>query len=719
MTVQWGSQGPHSDDKPTMPAAIPGIVKYGCYTVLISSYMLVSLVAPFFPRKADDWGLTQAEIGFVVGCDPIGEIFAAAVAGFLLATFGPCRAAVGGVALNGVSSVLFGVAPMVTTSHNLLMVIFVLMRLSNGLATTVTYVALFTVLCQLQPGQSGMVTSHLTVLTSVGVMVGPLFGGLLDSLGHWIVTEFQVDDTWQFATPFIVNSLLLVGPALVLLKAEAILKGMDEDGKQEEEEEEEVSFVEELRRMGSVLNPSVGAVAFGLATCQAMQNAPYAVLANHLEPRCTQNNAMEGDHQPFGFSEQESSLFFSVSSITFLPLSLYMGIAADKKSRDFPWLRRWMAVGLLLNVVGYFFMGPIPVFGQAIQRTLETPSAMVLAQCILGISTSITAIVAFPFLEGLCELPREGQKTFTTEQRLVIAGTWYNTAYSLGCAFGSMFAGWVNGMVNFYTTLGIVASLNLVAVAVLVAEGELVSGPHGGFWGRARGKNWIVGDGAGQRNNKLKTISGVGLNDDMLDGLLQSTVASTVPGSHSASPSIWDYDYISLVSPRGSAPAAAAEAAGGLRRSELAQPALAKDLEVETQESADEEEQDGYSWWWAPHFCTVVIIVVSFAVLFQAVAMHSRCGDFYATEACAQGQPTPTGEMGVEEILGLFDDATMCQQVQDGLEIGLAIDSKRGPGGYGKFLNSSCEVMRNATCLNATCTNCNFVAHAVGNECLC
>ena len=42
------------------------ILLVACYSVFASMYMLVSLVAPFFPKAADKWGITPPQIGFIV-----------------------------------------------------------------------------------------------------------------------------------------------------------------------------------------------------------------------------------------------------------------------------------------------------------------------------------------------------------------------------------------------------------------------------------------------------------------------------------------------------------------------------------------------------------------------------------------------------------------------------------------------------------------------------
>jgi MFS family permease len=152
----------------------------GCYSVFVSMYMLVSLVAPFFPSRADDWGITSTEVGFITSCDPLGEVIAAVFSGWLIAKLGTKKAAVGGMAVNGLAGLCFGLAPLVTEDRDVLVPVFVVTRMISGGATTVAYVAVFTMLCVMQPDKVGQVTAYCNVLTAVGLMVGPLFGGVFD-----------------------------------------------------------------------------------------------------------------------------------------------------------------------------------------------------------------------------------------------------------------------------------------------------------------------------------------------------------------------------------------------------------------------------------------------------------------------------------------------------------------------------------------------------------
>lgn len=84
----------------------------------------------------------------------------------------------------------------------------------------------------------------------------------------------------EFATPFIATSIVVVLPAILLWKVRDTQIEPDTDGaeQEEEEEEEEISFVEEIKRMRSVLNIPLFAGTFALATSTAMMTAIYPIL---------------------------------------------------------------------------------------------------------------------------------------------------------------------------------------------------------------------------------------------------------------------------------------------------------------------------------------------------------------------------------------------------------------------------------------------------------
>jgi MFS family permease len=234
---------------------ISTVLLVGCYSSFASMYMLVSFVAPFFPPIGKGWGLTSSQIGLICACDAIGEVLSSAFATLALAKLGAVRASTLGMVGNGISSLLFGMAPLLTHNPRILFPFFVSMRLINGAATNITYIGLMTVLCTLMPNRTGQVVSTIAVLTTAGLTAGPPFRGLLITSGGWLVDTFKLNHDWQFATPFVGCTLLLLAPTWVLYRAREEVAGADSDGVSEEgEEEEDISCSEELRRMGAVLN---------------------------------------------------------------------------------------------------------------------------------------------------------------------------------------------------------------------------------------------------------------------------------------------------------------------------------------------------------------------------------------------------------------------------------------------------------------------------------
>ena len=605
----------------------------GCYSVFVSMYMLVSLVAPFFPSQADNWGITPTEVGFITSCDPLGEVVAAVFSGWLIAKLGTKKAAVGGMAANGLAGLCFGLAPLVTEDRDVLVPIFVFTRMVSGGATTVAYVAVFTMLCVMQPDKVGEVTAYCNVLSAVGLMVGPLFGGAFSELGASLVAAAGAEPNWQFATPFLGCSLLLVAPNWVLWHAGTMAEAAAaETAEQSEGEEgEEVSFKEEWRRMYSMLSSPVAAGASALLTSCIMLNAQFPILGPHLEARATAHHVVAGSHHPFGFSNLQNSLVFSINSAMFLPMSMWIGSECDVRGRDFPWLRRMLIYGLLLNILAYGFMGPIP--GGFLGRGLETSAAIVMSQLMLGLGGAFNFIAAFPFIEGVCELtPRVGAK-LTTEQRITVAGILYNTFYSAGCALGGVFAGFLAGHFTFAETATVLAALNIVAIGVVLWEAHANTSVTGGllqgFWS-ARASNTDSGDGDDGMQGHL--LAGLEPAESDVD---YGMSASGVPGS------IYDQQ----------AP---------LHRAE-----------------ADSEKGEAATNSWAPALpiCILVPCIGLMAVVVQAVHRYEDCAGFYLG---------PSGDLsaggGCEDgvALGLFD-GVVCENSTSVLPQGVV----RSPYGSG------------------------------------
>lgn len=471
---------------------------------------------------------TRAQVGFIVGCDPLGELLSTVFATWLVAKMGMTQSAVVGMLVNGVSSVVFGAIPLLTHDVVVLNLVFVSMRIMNGIATNITYVSMFTLLCCLQPDKIGQVTGRTAVLSTIGLILGPPFGGLLDHLGASLVASYGLPTDVQFLTPFVGCSIVLVAPSVLLWSARRVVDLAV--AASEEEEEEEPSFTEELRRMKSVFNTTMLAGITVVVSAQMMCNALYTILSPHLGPRCDAAAPLAAEHFPFAYSSNQISLVFASGSIAFLPISVIIGNLCDEKDRDFPWMRRTMAYGLLMNVVSYGLMGPVRIFGQGPQRAMESDCAMVLSQMLLGIANALTLIAAFPFFEGVCAV--KSTSSLSTQQRIAIAGVWYNASYSIGCTIGPLLSGVLATTYTFDQTLLLLLVFNGLALLVLMAEGMWGSGPTAGFWPLAFGASTTPLQPRGTSSSSSQEGT---MLEELSAGPVAATPAAATPAAESRS----------------------------------------------------------------------------------------------------------------------------------------------------------------------------------------
>lgn len=476
-----------SEDPPKISSAL----LLGSYSCFASMYMLVSFVAPFFPQQAKRWHIPESYVGFICACDAIGEVLSTAFATLVMAKLGAAKAGVLGMVGNGISSLLFGLAPMLTENRSFLLTAFISTRLANGALTNITYIAVMAVLCNLMPDKTGTVTSNVAVLTTIGLTIGPPFGGALFTAGDQLSRYLELGPEVAFAAPFAGATLVLLAPTWILWNARHVSDAAEAAAASGDggEADEDISLTEELKRMGSVINSTTLTCILAIIVTSIGQDARDPILGPHLSSRCKDDNVLPGEHFPFNYTPLQISLVFSSGSIAFLPLSIFIGAQADARERDFAWLRRSMALGLGCEAVAFALMGPSSILPINLMRRLETSSCLVLSQVILGVSNALTLIAAFPFIEGACE--KLSGSALTQPQRIAVAGTWYNGAFSLGCAMGPLLTGWLQGFFPFADTLNVLALVSLVAMVIVIIEGSTDKKATAGFLNQSSHNDWF------------------------------------------------------------------------------------------------------------------------------------------------------------------------------------------------------------------------------------
>ena len=479
-----------------------------------------------------------------MACDPIGEVCASFFGLFIMKKLGMQNCGVLGMVLNAVSSLVFGFAPLITTSPGVLVPTFIICRLVNGAATTLTYVSIFTLLCCLQPHKLGEVTARANGLVEIGLVIGPPFGGFLHHLGTTV--GILSNSVGAFGCPFVGCSIILIAPSVMLWRSRNI-----EVTEEEEEAEEDGgggSLTEEISRMGSVLSVPMLSAVLMVTTTMILSNALFPILGPHLEEKETYETYDPAHRHPFtsvvahccvwvgarcmywqGYMTWRSVVFaqlyhrrhffnllcvvlristsFAVgwrsrrrTRVRLIPQTLrtamccmscmyhsfqrlitYHGnICAIPCSGDIPWVRRVMLSGLLLNIVAFALMGPCPLFG--------TPESMLLFE------TESTMIAAQLLVGASCALTlipgfllfegvavKHGRAKLKREHVIAIAGTLYNASYSLGCALGPLLAGVLSGWYPFAETTNIISVMTLVIIIYVCVQAALDKGETGGL----------------------------------------------------------------------------------------------------------------------------------------------------------------------------------------------------------------------------------------------
>lgn len=149
-----------------------------------------SLQAPFFPKKATEKGATPTEYGLIFSSFYFTIFLIAPIYGKLVALVRPNVMLIAGFGLTCVCVVLFGFLNMVPAGRTFVALAFVI-RTLEGLGAAAYITASSTIVMSEFPGRIGRVMSSLKTAFSIGVIIGPSFGGVLYDVGGY-TTPFVV-----------------------------------------------------------------------------------------------------------------------------------------------------------------------------------------------------------------------------------------------------------------------------------------------------------------------------------------------------------------------------------------------------------------------------------------------------------------------------------------------------------------------------------------------
>ncbi|XP_037088472.1 MFS-type transporter SLC18B1-like [Pollicipes pollicipes] len=145
---------------------------------------LVALMIPFFPLEARERGVSQTVTGAVFSCFALTQLVVYPLTGRLVPRVGASRSYSLGLALAGVSTVAFGVLPMIGDTRAFIAACFVT-RVVEAVAISALNTAALTVVANKFLERTNTAVGITETMTGVGISLGPAIGGGLYQLGGY------------------------------------------------------------------------------------------------------------------------------------------------------------------------------------------------------------------------------------------------------------------------------------------------------------------------------------------------------------------------------------------------------------------------------------------------------------------------------------------------------------------------------------------------------
>ncbi|KAL5013247.1 hypothetical protein ScPMuIL_007517 [Solemya velum] len=382
----------------------------------LSTYMCLSVMAPFFPEEALAKNVDNTISGWIFGTYALSQVFCSPLFGKLLPSIGPRFMYLAGSFLAGGCTVLFGLIVYVPVNDSpiVFIVLCFILRAFLAIGCSAQQTAAFTICAIEFPDTITTVFGIGEVFVGIGTMVGPAFGGVLYELGG-------------FALPFYV----LGGMIIVSLPLNMWMLPKDEELKPSTNK---VSFLL-LLKLPMTFITSLDIVVVAVV---------WAILDPTLEPHLRE----------FNLTPELVGAIFLLMAAFYAISSPIWGWLADKMPDN----RYLLIPGFIITALGSMLLGPSPFFGIENALWLNMVSLI-----ILGVSTSMALIPTFDIYIDLAEgLGIEDDFAVYS----IVAGLW-GSMYALGDFIGPSIGGFL------FDSVGFGWMMTYIAAACVIMSGLL------------------------------------------------------------------------------------------------------------------------------------------------------------------------------------------------------------------------------------------------------
>jgi len=386
------------------------VVGFLNFSVNVCAY----LQAPFYPAEAAEKGATATEYGIVFGSFQCARLILGPIFGNYIRRIGVKRAISFGMVIYSVSCIAFGFLEYVYDTLTFVSISF-LLRVVEGVGSSLAVVGAFTMLMSLFPEKVASVFAIAEICYGSGMVFGPFIGSMLYALGGFILPFLSVG----------IASLIAGFFAFLLIPTEA----------------EHASEPEENVSMKNLFTSRTICLKAALLVVVSVADSFYTTL---LETHLTK----------FGVSVVDVGLIFAIAGAAYAISSyLYSKI-----------IERWSiydqmdVFGCVMELISFTLVGPAPYFPFA----GSVPLAIV-GMIIHGIGSAAIYISTFT---GISKLALEIGYPSSVTTYGVVSGFWLSSYY-LGSFVGPIVAGILYDQTNFSTSSLMIIALYIVSLIAI------------------------------------------------------------------------------------------------------------------------------------------------------------------------------------------------------------------------------------------------------------
>ncbi|XP_028653565.2 MFS-type transporter SLC18B1-like isoform X1 [Erpetoichthys calabaricus] len=381
-------------------------------SVNFSAMICYSILGPFFPKEAEQKGVSETVIGLIFGCFALCDLLGSLVLGKFIVQIGAKFMLCAGLFLSGGCTILFGLLDKIPNEIPFILMCIIIRSIDAvGFAASMT--SSFAIIAKAFPNNIATVLGCLEIFSGLGLILGPPLGGFLyQSFGYEI--------------PFIVLGLVLI---LMVPLNIYVLPSYDATPSSG-------SFWRLFTQPKVLL---LCFLLFSMSSCLSFLDPSISLFV------------IEKFNLPVG----HVGLVFLGLELSYCLSSPLLGIVSDKMPKSRIW---FMVIGGIATALVYCFLGPAPFLHLKSQLWL-----FVLMLALLGFSISMTCIPTLPEIFK-CSYEHGFPDDLST---LGIVSGMYGAVWSSGNFFGPTLGGFLVEKFNFEWAAAAQGGLVFISVLLL------------------------------------------------------------------------------------------------------------------------------------------------------------------------------------------------------------------------------------------------------------